>query len=222
MGTMAGAFAVGGTALLTQSESAVAATFTISDADPVTSDDGSLNYVRLQANHKVEWDGFDTDAEYIRYIDKVTVRPGDENQSEVVSDVTSAHLDDWSSDGSGSDGWGGPGEHTSGAGKAGYARADIDWNIIGDPNASDPAEGGPRSIEDPADLLHLLEEDTDGETKTSKVVFQKQARLLDGNKNEIERAVVSDSFVVEVTNEEATATAGGSGDASANGDNEEP
>lgn len=221
VGATAGAFAIGGTALLSQSESAVAATFSISDADPETSDDGSLNYVRLQANHRVEWDGFDTDVEYIRYVDKVTVRPGDQNRTAVVNDTTSDHLDNWSGDGD-SNGWGGDGEYTGGAGKAGYARADVDWNIIGDPNASDPAEGGPRSIESPADLLYLLEEDTDGETKQSQVVFEKQARLLDANQNEIDRSVVSDGFLVEVTNEEATTDAGGSGDASADGDNSEP
>lgn len=217
-----GAASVGGGAILLSSATpAVASRFNISGPAAVTSDDGSLNYVRLQANLYLEWDGFDSDVEYLRYIDRVTVRPNDQDRSRTVSDVTTAHLSDWSGDGD-SDGWGGDGEYTSGPGKAGHAHADIDWNIIGNPDADDPADGGPRSIEEPADLLHLLENDEDGSTKDSLVVFEKEVQLLDGDQNRLESSVSSDDFVVSVTNQEATTSASGSGDPSADGDNETP
>lgn len=211
----------GGALLLSASQPAAAASLNISGPATATSDDGSLNYVRLEADHELTWDGFDTDVEYLRYIDTVTVRPNDQNTTRTVSDVVSGHLDDWSGQGD-SNGWGGDGEYTSGPGNAGTANADIDWNVIGDPNANDPANGGPRSIEEPADLLHLLEADSDGQTQNSKVLFEKDVRLLDGSQSQLDGVVVSDSFVVEVTNQAATASASGSGTVSADGDNETP
>lgn len=217
-----GALSLGGGLLLfSSSQPALAADLNISGPATATSDDGSLNYVRLEVDHELTWDGFDSDVEYLRYIDRVTVRPNDQDVTRTVNDTTSASLDDWSGDGD-SNGWGGDGEYSSGVGKAGTANTDVDWNVIGDPNATDPAEGGPRSVESPADLLGLLEADSDGNTKSSKVVLEKDVRLLDGNQNQLDSVAVSDSFVVEVTNQAATADATASGTASADGDNVSP
>jgi hypothetical protein len=224
-----GALTVGGGALLVSStQSAVAANFSISNPSSATSDDGSLDFVRMEAAQRVEWDGFDTDVEQARYLDYVTVRPNDDNVTTKINDTTSDPLDQWSGNGD-SNGWGGAGEYTSGPGKAGFVRADIDWNIIGDPNASSPSEGGPRSIETPADELDRLEVDTDGATKDSTVVFEKQVRLLDGNGNQIagpngpyDAAVSSDSFTVSVTNEEATTSTNGSGTVSVGATDQSP
>lgn len=224
-----GAVSVGGAALVfSGSQSAVAANFTISNPSTAVSDDGTVNYVRLQASQRVEWDGFDSDVHYARYIDWVTTRPNDQNTTDKINDTISDSLDSWSGQGD-SNGWGGDDEYTSGIGKAGFVHAGIDWNIIGDPNATDPAEGGPRSIETPADRLDLLAVDTDGDSKDSKVVFEKEVRLLDVNKNELagpngpyDAAISTDSFVVSVENQAATAGGSGSGTASVDGDNSSP
>lgn len=224
-----GALSIGGGALvLSSTQSAVAASFTITDPSAVTSDDGSINFVRMQAAQRVEWDGFDTDVHAARYIDRVTIRPNSDNFTAKVNDSTSDDLSTWSGNGD-SEGWGGDGEFTSGVGKAGFVRADIDWNIIGDPGASSPSEGGPRSIETPADELDRLEVDTDGETKESTVVFEKEVRLLDSNGNEVagpngpyDAAVSSDSFTVSVTNEAATTATNGGGDVSVGATDQSP
>jgi hypothetical protein len=209
-----GALALGGGALFAFGTGpALAANFNISGPVEVTSDDGSLNYVRVQANHTLEWDGQETDVEYLRYIDRITVRPNSDDVTRTINDTTSDHLSNWSSQGDGSDGWGGPDEFASGPGKAGSAHTGIDWNVIG---------GQPRSIESPAQLTHLLESDTDGETKESLVVLEKEVRLLDGNENEVNRATASADFVVRVTNEEATTSSTGNGNASGDSTNEEP
>lgn len=217
-----GALTVGGSALLFSStQSAVAASFTISDPNAVTSDDGSLRYVRLQAAQRVEWDGFDTAVDRARYIDRVTIRPNSNDVTVKVNDTTSQPLDQWSGDGD-SNGWGGDGEYTSGPGQAGFVRADVDWNIVGAADETlPPEEGGARSIEDPAAELDLLEVDTDGASKDSTIVFEKEVRLLDANGNEIagpggpyDAATSSDSFTVSVTNEAATTSTNGGGSAS--------
>lgn len=221
-GLGAGTLAAGGGVLLLGSSGAIASSMTIQDAETETTDDGQLNYVRLQLDHDLTWDGFEEDVEYIRYVDSVTVRPNDENVTRQVNDTTSDHLDNWSSEGSGDDGWGGPDEYASGAGKAGSAHTGIDWNIIGDPDASDPENGGARSIEEPADLLQYLEADDDGQTKESLVQFHKKVLLLDGDQNELDRDTVTGEFVVTVENEPQEIDQQANGEASADGDNEEP
>lgn len=219
--TILGGLAVAGGVFLTQSEGAVAATFTIGDAAPETNDTGQLNYVRLEVTHRLEWDGFDTEVERLRYIDRITVRPNDENETAVVNDVTTDPLADWSGDGD-SNGWGDAGEYTSGPGNAGYAASDLDYNIVGDPDADDPEDGGPREDEAPAPLLDLMESEEDGETTRSTVRFEREARLLDGGGDEVGRSTVSDDFQVIVTNEASETSASGRGSTYADGDDEEP
>lgn len=218
-----------GAVALFGAEPATAASFTISDPSAITTDDGSIDFVRLQAGHKATWDGFDTAVHKARYIDRVTIRPSDENQTYTVNDTTSDDLSNWSGQGD-ANGWGGDDEYTSGVGKAGYVHAGVDWNIVG---ASDetrpPAEGGARSIEDPAPATDLLEPDTDGATKKSTVVFEKRVRFYDASGNPLtgpngpyDDAVVSDDFLVEVTNESASVGASGSGSTGLGGTNQEP
>lgn len=219
--TILGGLAVAGGMFLTQSDGAVAATFTIGDAAPETNDTGDLDYVRLEVTHRVEWDGFETEVERLRYVDRITVRPDDENETAVVNDVRTAALADWSGDGD-DDGWGDAGEYTSGPGNAGYAASDLDYNIVGDPDAQDPADGGPREDEEPAPLLDLLESDGDGETTRSTVVYEREARLLDGGGDEVGRSTVSDDFQVIVTNEASETSASGRGSTDAEGEDEEP
>lgn len=222
-GIAAGAVLVGGASLITQSDVVVAAQFKISDAAPVTNADGDIDYVRLEAMHNVKWQGFDTAVEYIHYKDRVIVRPDDEDKEATVSEFTSDHLDEWSNPGSGEGNSDGPVENAPrGAGKKGQARKDFDWNIIGNPNADDPDDGGPRANETPAPYIDLLDEETDGETNVSKIVFEREAWLLDGDKKQLagpdgphDPVVASDDFEVEVTNQGATTDAWGNGDASA-------
>jgi len=222
------AAAASGIGIIATTGSATASEFTISDPSAITTDDGTVNYVRLDAEHEATWDGFDSDAQYVRYYDDVTVRPNTENETQRINDTGLVDLSDVSSDGKGSDGWGGPREYTSGPGKAGHIHASIDWNIVGDPNASDPSEGGPRSVESPADLLYLLAAEEDGSTKDSKIVLTKRVRFYDANEDPLtgpngqyDDAVAEDSFVVSVTNEAATTGSSGSGDATMGGDDED-
>ncbi len=211
--------AIGGGALLLGTQPALASSLSIDDANQETTDDGSLQYVRVEIDHSVSWDGFDQDVEYIRYIDRIHIRPGDEDVTHILYDEVSGHLDDWSDDGD-SDGWGGPGEHATGSGNAGEAHADLNWNVVGDPNASDPEAGGPRSVETPSHRLDLLEADTDGASMQSAITYEKDIRLLNGNENELAQDIISDDFTVDVLNEEATVDSEGTGNAEAVGENE--
>ena len=165
-----------------------------------------------------------TDTHYVRYFDDVTVRPNDESETQRISDTGLVDLSEVEAGN-----WGGDGEYGSGPGKAGHVHADIDWNIIGDPSASEPPEGGVRSIDSPADMRGLLAADEDGSTKDSKIVLTKTVRLYDANENpltgpngEYDDAVAEGSFVVTVENEAGTTGSSGGGDATMGGDDEEP
>jgi hypothetical protein len=218
------AAAASGIGIIATTGSATAAEFTISDPSAIATDDGTVNYVRLEANHEATWDGFDSDAQYVRYYDDVTVRPNTENETQRINDTGLVDLSEVEAGN-----WGGDGEYGSGPGKAGHIHADIDWNIIGDPDASDPSEGGPRSVESPADLLNLLAAEEDGSTQDSKIVLTKRVRFYDVDENpltgpngEYDDAVAEDSFVVSVENEAGTTGSSGGGEPSMGGDDEDP
>lgn len=114
----------------------------------VTSDDGTLNYIRVKAHARAEWDGFNEDVHHFRWFDVVQIAPhSDDPDTFLINDtgvVPETGLEDGKQpggdqSGDGSDrqteSWGGTsgphgGEHFSDAGKAGYVHADIDWKII--------------------------------------------------------------------------------------------
>lgn len=243
IGVLSAAGAAGGGALsLFASQGARAqASWTISDSTPVTTDDGQIKYVNVTASHTAAWDGFDEPVAAIAYRDTIVLDPNGSAVSHTVYDNTDSPvlLGNWSSDGSGSDGWGGPGEYIANTGSSGdqdfrlhgEANADIDWNVVADPNYAEP-----ESVEDPYDISgsSTLEPDTDGDTDQSLIRYTKAVHFYkedpSGSKTSddgstslspmgqqdgtVEKVESTDEFQVTVTNEEATTSGSGSGSSS--------
>lgn len=196
-----GAAAAGGAVIYAGTGPATAASVTIGDTT-VAVDDGHLSFVDLNlTDYYAIWDGFDVPVAAVAYRD-VLVFEGDGSEHVLYDqtgvDAQPIRLDAISTQGSGGDGWGGPGEYAStfdtgtepttsvvnqpGAGgpaeaTAGWVHATVDWRLISD----DAADTG-RSIEDPA--VHggsgpfpSLDEETDGESITHTFTLRKQVHL---------------------------------------------
>jgi hypothetical protein len=242
MKTLGGLAATGATAGLgisAMSGGVAAATsqLNISDPSAVTTDDGSIKWVAVQAYLRTEWDGFDEDIHYVRYIDKVTIRPNSDNNTYTINDTISDDLGDGESAGSDTDdSWGGDtgwhgGEHFSPSGKEGYIHVDIDWGICQE-NRDNLYNNGYMLPENPAPVDNL-EADTDGATKDSTVRFTKVVRLYgsgtdnNGDPNNpltgpnssygVSDPTASVDLAVSVTNQEGTATTADSGGSSSIG-----
>lgn len=214
-----------GLATFASSGAAAAADLTIDDPAAVESDDGSIEWVAVRAYLRTEWDGFDEDVHYARYIDEVTIRPNDENHTYTIHETYTEDFDDGKDPGG--DGWGGDGEHYSAAGKEGHVRVDVDWGIAQKDRENVYNEGYGLPA-DPAPVTDL-EAGDDGETKESTVVLTKRVRLYgegtngEGTPNNpltgpnspwgLDDPTASDSITVAVTNEEATASSEGEGSA---------
>lgn len=218
---IAGAGVGAGTFANTGQAAEVSGTFTLSNAQAVTTDTGEVEYVRVDADFQVDWDGFDQPAAKVHFRDEVVVRPNEENQSSVIYKGMSDEFDSWSPEG-GNQGWGGPGEYSSGNGTEGSFHVDIDWNVLGDSSAGSASEGAARSVEDPAELLSLIEADEDGNTKTSTIVHRKRFRFFNSNDQPLtgpnsvmdgspDDLTMEASFQTEITNQEATVTGDGDG-----------
>lgn len=226
--------AVGGTGLAALSGGAGAATtdnFTIDDATPVTTTDGTVEYVQVTTDHHVVWTGFDVPVAAVAWTDTL-VKPSD-NTSVVVYDNTSSpvRLADFSSKDSGSDGWGGAGEYASedpssyvqatGPTKEGFIHANIDWRVLTDGDS----EGEALSVETPGRLDDFgIEEPTDAETRVTTLEYQKKLTLykddggslvqmgeVDGTYGTVDAVA---TFDVEVTNKEKTTDSSGDGTSS--------
>lgn len=232
----AGALAVttaGGAGLFALSGGAAAADdFTISDASPVTTTDGVVEFVEVDATHKVVWTGFDEPVYALAYHDKL-VKASDGTEH-VLYDGTGSpvRLEDFSSKGSGSDGWGGSGEYASedpssyveatGPTKTGFVNANINWRVLGDGDAA----GGALSVETPGSLDAFgIEEPTDGETNTTTLEYHKTVSFYteDANGNLVQMGSAEGtlanaesvaSFTVEVTNDASTSDSSGDGSSS--------
>lgn len=232
-----GAVGVGGMTL-TGSGMAASSSLDISDPSAVTTDDGNIKRVTLNLSHSVSWDGFDKPVDAVAWKDTLTVRPKSDNPvTHTVYDNTQSPvlLENFSSKGDGSDGWGGSGEwaeYQEGqhAKESGEVHADIDWNVI-----VDPRYAGPQSVEDPYEIdgNSVIEPTTDGETLKSGIEYKKalyfyttdrsKVRTDSGEKSvglltgdgvkKVEKA--SDTFTLTVTNQDSTATNTGSGGTSA-------
>lgn len=170
--------------------SAVAANLQITDPSTVTTDDGQIQFVNVAIDHTAEWDGFDRPVDAVAYRDTVIMRPNSDNISHVVYDNTNSPvlLDNYSSEGDGSDGWGGSGEYVSDTGGSesqhyrehGQVHANIDWNVIVDPRYADA-----KSVENPHEIdgSSPLEPATDGESETSTIRYQKDVFFYETNSN---------------------------------------
>jgi len=178
---IAGSATIGGAAVVGLTGSAVGANLSISDPSVVTTDDGQIQYVNVQVDHTATWDGFDVPVDAVAYWDQLTLRPNNEAVTHVVYDNRDApvQLTNFSSQGSGSDGWGGPGEYVSNIGspsdqhykESGQVNADIDWNVI-----VDPRYASAKSVEMPYDIdgTSVLEPATDGQRRDSTIRYTKR------------------------------------------------
>jgi|GEM_PF-1407915 len=201
----------------------------------LSNDDGDVTQVSVSVDHTASWDGFDEAVDAVAYRDVIKQINGDGSvgATHVLYDITDAPvlLDNWSSDGSGSDGWGGPGEHTSGPGTNGDVNATIDWTVL----AEDPSSAA-QSVETPGDIDDFgLDNGDDGTDKTVKLRYVKQVSfyaedsggsytsddgsttlaLMGGDDGTRRRTTSEGDFTVTVTNEGATTSSGGTGSSSA-------
>lgn len=226
---------IGGTALTALTGGAGAATsdnFAISDTS-VTTTDGTIEFVDVSATHKVVWTGFDVPVAAVAWKDTL-VKPAD-GTSHVLHDGTGSpvRIADFSTQGSGSDGWGGSGEYASenpdsytaatGPTKEGFVHADIAWTVLGDGDGTHAAQ----SIESPASLDAFgIEQPTDGETKTTTLEYRKELHFYreDGSGGLVEMgsedgtiAVAEGvaTFDVSVTNEASSSSTSGDGSSTA-------
>lgn len=207
-----------GAGLLVATSPAVAVNFSINNSQPVTTDDGTIAAVGLEANLTAEWDGLDIPLAGVAYRDSFDVN----GLSHTVYDNTNnpVWLEDFSSDGDGSDGWGGPGEHTTGPGLNGSVRADIDWRILTAPGIP------PKSVESPGPLGDAqIEEPDDGEHNTSKIDYTKEVVFyydvdgslvrqdqLPNDDGTVDSVTAADQFTVNVGNQPAQAGPQGDGE----------
>lgn len=225
-----------GAAGLALSGSAVAASsdLTISGTT-LSNDDGDVTQVGVTLDHDASWDGFDVPVEAVAYRDVIKKVEGDgsTSASHVLYDNTDSPvlLANWSTDGSGSDGWGGPDEHTSGPGTSGSVDVGIDWTVL----AENPSSAA-KSVESPGQVSDFaLDNDTDDSDKTTTLRYVKEVsfytsdssgsytstdgsttlRLMGGDDGTMQKVQAQNDFVVTVTNESATADSGGSGSSSA-------
>lgn len=201
----------------------------------VSNDDGDVTQVGVTIDHTASWDGFDRSVDAVAYRDVIKeVRGnGSTGATQVLYDNTDAPvlLDNWSSDGSGGDGWGGPDEHTTGAGTSGDVNAGIDWVVLAE-NPGSAAKSG----ESPGQIGAFgLDNDTDGTKKTVQLRYVKQVSfytedaggaytsddgsttlaLMGGDDGTLRRTVSKGDFKVTVGNEGATAGSSGTGSSSA-------
>lgn len=190
---------VGGLGLLLGTGPVTAASVSI-DSSSVSVDDGEVSFVDLTVDSfKAMWDGFDVPVAAVAYKD--TIRRANGSASHVLFDQNGVDqdpilLEEISSKGDGSDGWGGPGEYAStfeanesadtsvlnqpgedgpATATAGWVRADVDWRLLSD--ADNPEEDG-KSIESPGDVDDFgLDVDSDGDTVTYTLELIKEVYL---------------------------------------------
>lgn len=187
-----GLFALSGSAAATASGS-----FDYGSAS-VTSDDGSVEYVAIYGDSVIEWDGFDTPAQFFDIdIDARVV-----DKTEWVDLHETGHVDldngDWGND-----------ESLSGSGTSGTIKSAIgldgnehdetvDWHIVG----SDPdGYGLPENSIDPSELAV----DSDGSSETFTVQKRITYTWYDDDKNDLFTEQWKADVDVTVTNEKSTA-----------------
>jgi hypothetical protein len=237
VGATGAAATAGGIGILaTGSATATSGNLSIGDS-AVSTDDGDLTEVNVSLDHKVEWDGFDYPVDAAEYRDVLRVYDSDGKKlgSHVLRDGTDSPvlLNNWSSEGDSSDGWGGPDEHTSGPSTEGYVQAGILWTVLAD-GPSNPTNGIPNG--QPADVNDFgLDNHTDGTVAEYTVELVKivrlyaedadgsytsddgstSLRLMGGDDGTIGEVKTTGQFTLKVGNDAAETSGTGSGDSSA-------
>lgn len=235
LGGAAGLGMVGGGAYLAVSPAAAQATIDVSiSGTEISNDMGTVDWVGVDVDKTIAWDGFDVPVEYIGFKHEITLDDGGDTPWHVLYDKTSDHLDNWSSEGSGSDGWGGPGEYVvyrdgdkGVLGLEGKAHADVSWAIISD--GSHPS--GYDSVQTPVDWTDTLSEPEDGVTTRHVVRFKTTLTFYTAVENDNGELVPEqitaddgipdvsgeDSFAVDVVNEVSETTDSGGNTTSESG-----
>lgn len=219
-GGAAATLTVGGAGFAALSGSAAAtAVLDVSIADTSYSgDQGLVDWLGVEVDKTLQWDGFDVPLRYIGFKHEITLDNATAERDtpyHVLYDDMSGRLSDWSTQGSGSDGWGGPGEYIAShnGDKADYlkgeAHADIKWAIIS--NGGHPSDWA--SVQTPVDWTDILSVDSDGATDGDTVKWRSTLTFYteDGDGNPVQVAeddgvpsvTGEDTFVVDVTNEES-------------------
>jgi len=207
--------ALGGGALLTMTGGAAAKAVLSANISGTTysGDEGDLDWVGADVEKVLYWDGFDVPLEYINFRHEITLSDGGTTNWHVLYDDMTDHLENWSSDGDGSDGWGGPGEYIASYtgdkqdGLEGEMHANVHWAIISD--GTHPPEWD--SVQKEVDWTATLSEGVDGESNTTTVKWKTTLEFYtedaDGNPVQISpddgvaQVVGEDTFDVKVTNE---------------------
>lgn len=166
-------------------------------------DQGDVDWVAVEIDKTLNWDGFDVPLRYIGFKHEITLDDGGSTPWHVLYDNMSGRLTDWSSEGDGSDGWGGPGEYieSHGGDKAEYltgvAKADVAWAIISD--GSHPAEYD--SVQTPVDWTGTLSEAQDGATTTHTVRWKTTLTFYTEDSEDAPVQITPDDGVSEVVGE---------------------
>ena len=172
----------------------------------ISSDDGTVDYVAIFGNSTVEWDGFDRVATQARIVNEARV-PAAESGWIQLNDTGKFAL-------SQGDSWGGSNDSVSGEGTSGTIESGVgvrsngnhdpetDWHVVGSDPDNYPL---PTNSVDPSNL----ENPDDGTTNTFAVETRATYEWYDSSDNGIFSKTFNSDITVDVTNEEAEATATG-------------
>jgi hypothetical protein len=205
LGSAAALAGVGGAGFLAATGGAAAAVelnASISDTS-YSGDQGDVDYVAVEIDKTINWDGFDVPLRYIGFRHEITLDDGGSTPWHVLYDQRSGRLTDWSSEGNGGDGWGGPGEYieSHGGDKGDYlkgtAKADVAWAIISDGSHSAEYD----SVQTPVDWTATLSEGDDGATTTHTVRWKTTLTFYTEDSNGDPVQITGDDGVSEVTGE---------------------
>lgn len=191
----------GGAGLLAMTGGAAADSHGDYESATVTSDDGTVEYVAIYGDKRIEWEGFDSMATQFSVLTEGRVAGEMANYIE-LNDTGPVSL---------SEDWGGSDEETSGPGTSGHIEnavglnggnhdPTIDWHVVG----SDPDNYGlPENSIDPS----ILTVDDDGGSYTFTVQVKSTYTWYDSGGNEIFSEDFVDNVRVEVNNRPANAEA---------------
>jgi len=220
--------AVGGGSLVLTGGAAAQAQFDATITDTTLSNDqGDLDWLGVSLDKTISWDGFDVPVAYIGFTHDITIQDSGSTPWHTLYDMVSDKLTNWSSKGSGSDGWGGPGEYVSTYtgdksvdGLKGEAHADVKWAVISD--GSHPS--GYESVQTPVDWTSRLSAGEDGTTESNTLKWRTTLTFYEDNSGSPSQIAESDgvpeveateTFDVAVTNEDSSITSTSSGGSTA-------
>jgi len=225
--------ALGGSALLAATTPAAASASLNVNIDNTTysGDQGDLDWVGVDAEKTIKWDGFDVPVHYIGFKHELSTDANKDGWHVLYGDgsggpAISAHLDDWRHKDGGHGGtWASDDEYVSSHGGdkgeylTGEAHAGVKWEIVNDGTWHDYgyANGGPQT---PPEWASDLSESDDGATNTSTITWKTTLSFYtdDGGTpvqitgdDGVPEVVGMDDITVTVTNEGGQITSSSDG-----------